>query len=62
MTVQFVHRADPCAGCGRAVADVRIYGDKTVYGDHGLVADFVMHADGGYPGERVDAECDWPTG
>ena len=44
------------------MADVRIYGDKTVYGDHGLVADFVMHADGGYPGERVDAECDWPTG
>jgi len=43
------------------VADVRIYGDKALYGVGVRVADLRIHVDGGYPGERVDSECNWLT-
>ena len=60
MTARIIPRVQPCSGCGRAVADVRIDRDKALYGDDDLVAQFVMHTDGGYPSERVDNQCNWP--
>ena len=61
MTARIIPRVQPCSGCGRAVADVRIDRDKAMYGDDDLVAQFVMHTDGGYPSERVDGSCNWPA-
>ena len=60
MTTRFIPRKAACSTCGRPVAYVRINRDKALYGDDGLVTQFVMHADGGYPSERVDNQCNWP--